>query len=204
VNKNYLPDPPPDPHAIAFFDGQNLYHCAKEAFGYEYPNYEVRKLAEAVCKARGWKLTQVRFYTGVPPKERNLWWHEYWAKKKLRMSRSSVEVYTRPLRYTPELLEDGNTRYIPREKGIDVRIAIDVMTLAFKKAYDVALVFSQDQDLHEVAREIRDFALKQNRWIKMASAYPVGDGTANARGINDTDWIVIDKATYDACLDPAG
>lgn len=24
---------------IAFFDGQNLFHAAKEAFGYPYPNY---------------------------------------------------------------------------------------------------------------------------------------------------------------------
>jgi hypothetical protein len=120
------------------------------------------------------------------------------------MVRSRVEVYTRPLRYSPELLEDGTTIYVPREKGIDVRIAIDVMTLALKKAYDVALVFSQDQDLHEVAREVREIARKQNRWVKMASAYPVGAGTTNARGINDTDWITIDLAIYDACLDPQG
>jgi hypothetical protein len=27
--------------AWAFFDGQNLYHAAKEAFGYRLPNYDV-------------------------------------------------------------------------------------------------------------------------------------------------------------------
>ena len=94
--------------------------------------------------------------------------------------------------------------YVPREKGIDLRIAIDVMTLAFRKVYDVALVFSQDQDLSEVARELRDIASKQNRWIKMASAYPVGSGTDNARGINGADWIRIDQGIYDSCLDPQG
>lgn len=203
-NKNTAADAPAEPHAIAFIDGQNLYHCAKEAFGYEHPNYDVRKLAEAVCAARGWKLTQVRFYSGIPPRDRSPWWHEYWAKKKTRMVRSRVEVYTRPLRYTTELLEDGNTIYVPREKGIDVRIAIDVMTLAFGKHYDVALVFSQDQDLSEVAKEIREFARKQARWIKMASAYPVGSGTTNSRGINDTDWIQIDQTMYDTCLDAQG
>lgn len=201
--KNNYPAPA-EPHAIAFVDGQNLYHCAKEAFGYEHPNYDVRKLAESVSASQGWKLTQVRFYSGVPPKERNPWWHDYWAKKKTRMVRSRVEVFTRPLRYSSELLDDGSTIYVPREKGIDVRIAIDVMTFAFRKAYDVALVFSQDQDLSEVAKEMREVARKQGRWIKMASAYPVGPGTTNARGINESDWIVIKRETYDACLDPQG
>jgi len=28
--------------AILFIDGQNLFYAAKEAFGYTYPNYDVR------------------------------------------------------------------------------------------------------------------------------------------------------------------
>jgi len=88
------------------------------------------------------------------------------------------------------------------EKGIDVRIAIDVISLAWQKAFDVALIFSQDQDLSEVAREIREVARRQDRWIKIASAFPVSAVTQNRKGINCTDWIRIDRATYDACLDP--
>ena len=34
--------------AIVFFDGQNLYHGAKEAFGYTYPNFDPAALARAV------------------------------------------------------------------------------------------------------------------------------------------------------------
>jgi hypothetical protein len=26
--------------AVAFFDGQNLFHAVKNAFGYKYPNYD--------------------------------------------------------------------------------------------------------------------------------------------------------------------
>jgi uncharacterized LabA/DUF88 family protein len=37
------------------------------------------------------------------------------------------------------------------EKGVDVRIALDVIRLAHRAEYDVALLFSQDQDLSEVA-----------------------------------------------------
>ena len=195
-------EPPPTPCAVAFIDGQNLFHCAREAFGYSYPNYDPQKLATEVCRQRGWKLTQVRFYTGVPPKDRDPRWHEFWQKKALRMSRSRVHVVTRPLRYTEELLDDGTYQYIPREKGIDVRIAIDVLTFADRKAFDVGLIFSQDQDLAELVPEILTFAKRQSRWIKLASAFPVGSGTENLRGIRNTDWIQIDKATYDMCLDP--
>jgi uncharacterized LabA/DUF88 family protein len=144
----------------------------------------------------------VRFYTGVPPKDRDQKWHEFWQKKTLRMTRAGVHVTTRALRYTQELLDDGNAAYIAREKGIDVRIAIDVLTMAERKEYDVAVIFSQDQDLAELATEIRTFAQRQERWIKLASAFPVGPDTLNTRGINNTDWVKIDKTTYDRCLDP--
>jgi hypothetical protein len=33
----------------------------------------------------------------------------------------------------------------------------------------------------------------------MASAFPLGPGTVNARGVNGTDWIPIERSTYDAC-----
>ena len=88
------------------------------------------------------------------------------------------------------------------EKGIDVRIAVDVVSLAWQHAFDVVLIFSQDQDLSEVAREIRDIARRQDRWIKIASAFPVSPAATNRKGINWTDWIRIDRETYDSCLDP--
>ena len=42
--------------AAAFVDGQNLYHAAREAFGYTYPNYAPHALSLAICKAKGWQL----------------------------------------------------------------------------------------------------------------------------------------------------
>lgn len=52
--------------AWAFVDGQNLFHAAKQAFGYSYPNYDVGKLTSSVCAARTWSLIHTAFYTGVP------------------------------------------------------------------------------------------------------------------------------------------
>lgn len=75
------------------------------------------------------------------------------------------------------------------------------MRLAHRRAYDVALVFSQDQDLSEAAEELRTIAREQGRWLKIASSYPLSPASRNTRGIDKTDWIRIDRATFDRCLD---
>ena len=110
------------------------------------------------------------------------------------------------LRYRNEtiLQADGkeSTVLVGREKGIDVRLALDILLLGFRRDYDVAVVFSQDQDLSEVADEIRILAKSQNRWIKIVSAFPTSPTSKNRRGINGTDWVKIDRETYATCIDP--
>jgi hypothetical protein len=53
-----------------------------------------------------------------------------------------------------------------------------------------------------VADLIRRVASFQNRWIKIASAFPHGPSASNKRGIDHTDWRPIDDATYSTCIDP--
>ena len=196
---------PPAKRAVAFVDGQNLFHAAREAFGYTYPNYDVSSLAEHVCGRQRWNLGQVRFYTGVPDAADNARWHSFWTRKLAAMGRRGVVVYSRSLRYrnrTVDLPDGTQHSFLTgEEKGIDVRIALDVIALAHRREYDVALVMSQDQDLSEVAEEIRTIAREQRRWIKIASAYPQSPASQNRRGINKTDWIPIDRELYDRCVD---
>jgi hypothetical protein len=121
------------------------------------------------------------------------------------MGRQQVKVFSRSLRYRNRIvkLPDGTKHSFlaGEEKGIDVRLALDVIRMAHGKGFDVAVIFSQDQDLSEVAEEIRAMAREQDRWIKVASAFPYSPTTRDRRGINKTDWIRIDRATFDACLD---
>jgi hypothetical protein len=67
---------------------------------------------------------------------------------------------------------------------VDVRIALDIVRFALKAKYDVAI------------------SVLQNRWVKCACAFPVSPTVPKTRGINGTDWIRIDRSTYDACVDP--
>jgi uncharacterized LabA/DUF88 family protein len=200
-----MPQEPLVKRAITFIDGQNLYHAAREAFGYSYPNYDVLALSKTVCQQKGWDLKQARFYTGIPDQQDDGFWNHFWSGKLAVMGRQSIHVFSRPLRYRNKQVRLSNgqnyTFLSGEEKGIDVRLALDVIRLAHRREYDVALIFSQDQDLSEVAEEIRTIAAEQVRWIRIACAFPASPTSKNTRGINKTEWIKIDRATYDACLD---
>ena len=201
-----MPDEPRIKRAVSFIDGQNLYRHAKDAFGHHYPNFDPRKLADAVCADRGWVNHGVRFYTGVPSAARSPMWHVYWSRRLTAMRRAGVVVTSRTLRYRVERvrLPDGTVHEIPveREKGIDLRLGLDVVRMARNGELDVAIVFSQDQDLAEVAREVRDISRSAERWLKMVSAFPHGATATSTRGIDRTDWFRMDREFYDACLDP--
>jgi uncharacterized LabA/DUF88 family protein len=191
---------------VAFFDGQNLFRKVKDAFGYRFPNFDAPALARVICANHGWQLQQVRFYTGVPDTRDNAFWNHFWTAKFAQMGRERVHLFSRPLRYRDETvrLPDGSSVMVRvgREKGVDVRIALDVIRLALRGEFDVGLIFSQDQDLSEVAKEIRLIAKEQSRWLKLGSAFPFSPVLKKPRGINGTDWIRIDRGTYDACIDP--
>lgn len=199
-------DEPSTKRAKVYIDGQNLFHGIREAFGYTYPNYDVLRLSSLICERHGWRLLQTHFYTGIPDPSDNPFWHHFWTAKLASMGRLGIKVFSRPLRYRNQTvkLPDGSTHsfLVGQEKGVDIRIALDIVHAMRLGECDVILVFSQDQDLSEVADEIRIIAREQDRWIKIASAFPDSPTQRNRRGVNKTDWIRIDRATYDACLDP--
>lgn len=200
-----MPIEPASKRVVVFVDGQNLFHAVRESFGFTFPNYHIAALARKVCADPAWNLVAARFYTGIPDYSDDPTWHQFWAVKLLALGRQGVQVYSRHLRYRNRRvrLPDGteHTYLAGEEKGIDVRIAIDVIRMAHRNEYDMAVIFSQDQDLSEVADEIRVIAREQNRWIRIASAFPSSPTSRNRRGINKTDWIKIDRSMYEACID---
>jgi hypothetical protein len=193
---------------MAFFDVQNLFRHAKDAFqdtpgdGYHHPNFDPLKLHRKVAEDIGCQPTLTRFYTGIPPLSESEMWSGYWSNRVLALKRSNVLVETRKLRYHTEEMHDGTIKKVPQEKGIDIRIALDLVRCTRKKEFDVAIIFSQDQDLAEVVTEVKDIAREQGRSIRIVCAFPESTMATSARGIDKTDWHSFDKAFYDACLDP--
>ena len=122
------------------------------------------------------------------------------------MGKRGIYTFTRHLKYRNQTVKLPNnqstTVLVGQEKGIDVRIALDMVRMARNNEYDVALVFSQDQDLSEAVDEVKYISLQMDRWIRVACAFPTSPVYTTQRGINATDWFTIDRAQYDSCLDP--
>lgn len=177
--------------AVALIDGMNLFNNAKRAFGYSFPNYDVVKLANIVCDRLGSRLVETRFYTGVPKQDVDPVKHYFWASKTAAMRQNGVIVYTRQVRQTRP----------PQEKGIDIRIGLDALALAFEQVYDELIIFSTDQDFTEINRHVRHVADQQGRQVRLISAYPVASGI-KIRGINGFKQHPIPRHIYDQCIDP--
>ena len=187
---------------VLFFDGQNLYHRAKEAWApaacpspsrYHWPSYDVEKLA-AVLTARqaGRVLSQIRFYTGVPeptPGTKDEFWHGFWSNKIRYLRGKGIYAYT------------GRISRGGQEKGVDVSIAVDLVDLTYKGLYEAAIIVSQDWDLGPAVKLAKTIAHDKGRQLVFESAFPDVPGKSH-RGVPGTTWFAIDKATYDSCFDP--
>lgn len=184
---------PAQKRAVAFIDGSNMRHSARTAFGEAFANFNPLALAEIVCASRGWTVVGVNLYLGVPDVRVAEDAHYASVKRCARWRRQGVKVFTRTLQ------EDGTGSL--REKGIDVRMALDAIALYRKGAFDVALLFTQDQDFAELASEIKALAREDGRWVQVASAFP--DKGTGRGGVYGTLPIVIDQETFAQALDTA-
>ena len=113
---------------VAFFDGRNLRKSARSAFGHrEYENIHPLKLARLVCARQGWQLEEVNFYIGIPGKGRKVGGEtrDDWRRRAALWAGEGVNIFTR------------NLACNNREKGIDVRIALDVARQMREDAFDI-------------------------------------------------------------------
>lgn len=191
------------PVAAIFIDGSNLYHAAKEAFG--FVKHDVAALAREICQKKGWDCGAINFYSGVPTKEHDPVGFDRWDKRIAVMKQQNINVVTRPLTYRTKKVfgpnGEENVSLHTGEKGIDVRLALDMVRAAYEKTADVFIVFSQDQDLSEACMEVKRIKEDQKQSVRICSAFPVSEKSHNNRGIRDVERITIDLETYNKCLD---
>lgn len=201
----------PMPNAVrvcAFVDGLNLFNWLKRCFGYDYPNYDIARLIQTIVALEpNRELVSGYFYVGIPtalddPK-RNAWW----TRKLAAIGRSGVHVESRHLKRRELKIHLEGIVYfdatVPRlvEKGIDLKLGLDLVRLARNRAYDAAIIFSQDGDLIEAVEEVHKIAREQNRWVQLECAYSVAPGV-DSRPIARAVPRQITRAVYETCIDP--
>jgi hypothetical protein len=138
-----------------FFDWQNVYKTAREAFGlYSEPNergnFSPFKLSRILAAGheRGpeAELAFIEIHRGLPSASRDS--VGYGANRRqatawVRESDSLIRPRLRPLRYPSPYAADQT----PVEKGIDVQLALAVAETILTNTADVAILFTHDTDL---------------------------------------------------------
>jgi uncharacterized LabA/DUF88 family protein len=180
---------------------------AKRCFGYKFPNFDIAKLIAAIVALEpNRKLVSSCFYIGIPTHLDDLDNFNWWNKKLAAMGRSGVKVERRYLkRRELKIRLEGIVYFeatIPRlqEKGIDLKLGLDLVRSARNNEFDAGIIFSQDGDLVEAVEEVHGIAREQKRWIQLECAHPVAAGV-DSRPIKRTIPRQMTKALYDACLD---
>ncbi len=143
-----------------FIDAGNLFHASN----YYKVKINYRKLIDILKKDR-W-LLRAYFYTGIPTEDLDPKLKEQWKRQKVflnEIQNIGIKVRTMPLKKTPE-------GFI--EKGVDVLLATDMISLAFRNAYDTAILVSGDSDYIPVVEEIQQLGKRvENASFKRTSSF---------------------------------
>ncbi len=144
-----------------FVDYQNVYMDARTAFGFENKGHTWGQIdpllfGQLFCakdspniSSKSKVLSQVRIYTGVPNAELASETNAAYLRQKASWEQiEQVEVVDRPLQYIK-----GQP---PRQKGVDVAMALDIVTLGSRGEYDCAAVVSTDTDLLPAIEYIKE------------------------------------------------
>jgi uncharacterized LabA/DUF88 family protein len=131
---------------IVFIDGAYMLAACSE----RNVKYDLFKLIPIVQKDR--KIIRSYYYDGIYSQEDARKSAEYMDKreKKISFIKNFIGRGITPRLSTLKFRGDK-----PIQKGVDVRIATDMLMLAARNAYDVAILVSGDEDLVEVVREIK-------------------------------------------------
>lgn len=145
----------PEARTVVFIDYQNMYRSARDAFGWRSEpgaigNLRPYSLGRHMVREPGRALKQVRCYTGIHTARGH---PKLYAMMQRRISAwlaqdpARVHVFPRSLRYG---------RQGPQEKGVDVELAIDFVSLALDDAFDVGVLASGDTDLVPALQFVAD------------------------------------------------
>lgn len=142
------PKPNPICRVVVFIDYRNVYEDFRRAFitGTILPTHGQFRPVDlaALLAQRGpdfetWQLAETRVYTGRPSSSRDPR-SAGAADRQIQIWRDAgAVVMPRPLQYLP-----GQQ---PRQKGVDVELAVDVVSMAHEKKYEIGVIASTDTDL---------------------------------------------------------
>ena len=128
-----------------FIDGSNFYHGMRHCFG-SGKNIDFQKFSELLSGGRN--LIRIYYYN-VPVRRQD---GEERYKSQQKFFRKLYDIPYMEIKLGR--LERQGDKMI--EKGVDVNLAVDMLTLAYKNVYDTAILVSGDGDFAAAVNVVKD------------------------------------------------
>jgi uncharacterized LabA/DUF88 family protein len=196
---------------VVFLDWQNVYKGAREAFcGHGAPHWEGQvqplKLGQLIAEDSPFdrRLHQIRIYRGQPDATRDPKGYAASARQMAAWRSSSlVNVTVRTLRYPRGWPDSYRAGEKPQEKGIDVALAIDFVTMAAAGEYEVGVLMSTDTDLKPALEAVANLAPARGVRAEVA-AWSSAAGHSRRLSIRSRHLYChwLGKDAYDRVVDP--
>lgn len=133
-----------DDRVFIFIDGNNLYHGMRTDFGRTDLNFEI--FADMLCGER--RLVRVHYYNA--PISENQYPVQFQTQQRF-FDRLRETPYFRVILGR---LEPREGTFV--EKGTDIRLSVDMLTLAMRNVYDTAILVTGDSDFASLAEAVQD------------------------------------------------
>ena len=151
------------PKTVVFIDYQNVHHSGHRNFCNEHESMDKCvvhpvRLAETVAglRAPGADLQGVRVYRGRPNPNFNRKGASANDQQKLHWESEKICKVERRLLMYPDDWGQPDCVELPREKGIDVALSVDLVMMAMRGEFEVGIVVSRDTDLKPAIEAVHD------------------------------------------------
>lgn len=143
---------------VIFIDGSNLYHGLRHVYGKATLNFE--KLGLYLCDGRS--LVRIYYYNSpVDQNEAPLAYQQqqrffsYLARVPY-LERLMGRLVTRSKTIECRSCGNRDSYTYKLEKGVDVRLGVDMAAMAFKNLYDAAILVAGDGDYDKAVQAVKD------------------------------------------------
>jgi uncharacterized LabA/DUF88 family protein len=149
---------------IIFIDGSNFYHGLKKNIGIK--DIDFLKFGNKVVGER--KLIETYYYNA--PLDINCDKEKYWKQQEFFEKLKKIPNFKLVLVGLQKRIINGKPIYIV--KGDDIHLATDLIVLAYKNAYDVAILVSGDGDFVPAIKAVQELGKRvENYYFKIGGSW---------------------------------
>ena len=155
--------------AFVFIDGNNFYFKLKELTNKKFGllDFDFRKFAEWLVQPN--KLIEIRYYIGAIRRQKNNIKSEEMYANQQRLFR---KLQTQNINIVlGQLIQHPDKTF--HEKGVDVRLSVEMIRFAREDKYDQAYLISSDTDLVAAIEEVQSFG-KTVQYVGIAKGQSYG------------------------------